>query len=129
MRILLLGDYSNVHATLARITPGPVVTMFEVRPAPGVKATRITNLANDLAMSLKAVAVRMQAPVPGTDTVGVEVPNEKRSTVHFREIIENEIGEELFYLAAIASAFDISLYDILLRERKKLEILGKFSLK
>ena len=46
-----------------------------------------------------------------------------------REIIENEIGEELFYLAAIASAFDISLYDILLRERKKLEILGKFSLK
>lgn len=80
----------NVNATLARITPGPVVTMFEVRPAPGVKATRITNLANDLAMSLKAVSVRMQAPVPGTDTVGVEVPNEKRTTVHFREIVENE---------------------------------------
>ena len=96
----------NVHATLARITPGPVVTMFEVRPAPGVKATRITNLANDLAMSLKAVAVRMQAPVPGTDTVGVEVPNEKRSTVHFREIIENDSFTQASSLLTIALGKD-----------------------
>ena len=96
----------NVHATLARITPGPVVTMFEVRPAPGVKATRITNLANDLAMSLKAVAVRMQAPVPGTDTVGVEVPNEKRSTVHFREIVENENFRQAKSLLTVALGKD-----------------------
>ncbi len=80
----------NVQASLAKITPGPVITMFEVRPAPGVKATRITNLADDLAMSLKATAVRMQAPVPGTDTVGVEVPNQKRATVYFREIVEDQ---------------------------------------
>lgn len=96
----------NVHATLARITPGPVVTMFEVRPAPGVKATRITNLANDLAMSLKAVSVRMQAPVPGTDTVGVEVPNEKRSTVHFREIVENENFRQAKSLLTVALGKD-----------------------
>ena len=96
----------NVHATLARITPGPVVTMFEVRPAPGVKATRITNLANDLAMSLKAVSVRMQAPVPGTDTVGVEVPNEKRSTVHFREIVENENFRQARSLLTVALGKD-----------------------
>ena len=96
----------NVHATLARITPGPVVTMFEVRPAPGVKATRITNLANDLAMSLKAVSVRMQAPVPGTDTVGVEVPNEKRATVHFREIVENENFRQAKSLLTIALGKD-----------------------
>ena len=96
----------NVHATLARITPGPVVTMFEVRPAPGVKATRITNLANDLAMSLKAVAVRMQAPVPGTDTVGVEVPNEKRSTVHFREIVENDNFAQARSLLTVALGKD-----------------------
>ena len=96
----------NVHATLARITPGPVVTMFEVRPAPGVKATRITNLANDLAMSLKAVAVRMQAPVPGTDTVGVEVPNEKRGTVRFREIIENDGFRQAKSLLTIALGKD-----------------------
>ena len=96
----------NVHATLARITPGPVVTMFEVRPAPGVKATRITNLANDLAMSLKAVSVRMQAPVPGTDTVGVEVPNEQRATVHFREIVENENFRQAKSLLPIALGKD-----------------------
>ena len=96
----------NVHATLARITPGPVVTMFEVRPAPGVKATRITNLANDLAMSLKAVAVRMQAPVPGTDTVGVEVPNEKRGTVRFREIVENDSFRQAKSLLTVALGKD-----------------------
>lgn len=96
----------NVHATLARITTGPVVTMFEVRPAPGVKATRITNLANDLAMSLKAVSVRMQAPVPGTDTVGVEVPNEKRSTVQFREIVENESFRQAKSLLTVALGKD-----------------------
>ncbi|MBQ4616295.1 MAG: DNA translocase FtsK 4TM domain-containing protein [Mailhella sp.] len=96
----------NVNATLARITPGPVVTMFEVRPAPGVKATRITNLANDLAMSLKAVAVRMQAPVPGTDTVGVEVPNERRSTVHYREIVENDGFRQAKSLLTIALGKD-----------------------
>ncbi|HJD96375.1 DNA translocase FtsK [Mailhella massiliensis] len=96
----------NVHATLARITPGPVVTLFEVRPAPGVKATRITNLANDLAMSLKAVSVRMQAPVPGTDTVGVEVPNEKRATVHFREIVENESFRQAKSLLTVALGKD-----------------------
>lgn len=96
----------NVNATLARITPGPVVTMFEVRPAPGVKATRITNLANDLAMSLKAVSVRMQAPVPGTDTVGVEVPNEKRATVHFREIVENENFRQAKSLLTVALGKD-----------------------
>ncbi len=96
----------NVHATLARITPGPVVTMFEVRPAPGVKATRITNLANDLAMSLKAVAVRMQAPVPGTDTVGVEVPNDRRSTVRFREIVENDGFRQAKSLLTVALGKD-----------------------
>lgn len=96
----------NVNATLARITPGPVVTLFEVRPAPGVKATRITSLANDLAMSLKAVSVRMQAPVPGTDTVGVEVPNEKRTTVHFREIVENENFRQAKSLLTVALGKD-----------------------
>ncbi|MBP3731307.1 MAG: DNA translocase FtsK 4TM domain-containing protein [Mailhella sp.] len=97
----------HVEAELAKITPGPVVTMFELRPAPGVKATRITNLANDLAMSLKAISVRMQAPVPGTDTVGVEVPNDKRQTVYFREIIENEAFKNAKSLLTVALGKDI----------------------
>ncbi len=96
----------HVDAELAKITPGPVVTMFELRPAPGVKATRITNLANDLAMSLKAFSVRMQAPVPGTDTVGVEVPNEKRQMVYFRDIIENESFRNARSLLTVALGKD-----------------------
>ena len=96
----------NVNATLARITPGPVVTLFEVRPAPGVKATRITNLANDLAMSLKAVSVRMQAPVPGTDYTYIYLPNEKRCTRAFREIVENENFRQAKSLLTVALGKD-----------------------
>ncbi len=114
-RLMLQGEavitcLKNFHvdAELAKITTGPVVTMFELRPAPGVKATRITNLANDLAMSLKAESVRMQAPVPGTDTVGVEVPNEKRQMVFFREIIENESFRNAKSLLTVALGKDTS---------------------
>jgi S-DNA-T family DNA segregation ATPase FtsK/SpoIIIE len=97
----------GVQAKLAKITPGPVVTMFEVRPDPGVKASRIASLAPDLAMSLKAVAVRIQAPIPGTDTVGVEIPNEKRASVTFREIVETETFRNSSSLLTIALGKDI----------------------
>lgn len=97
----------GVQAKLAKVTPGPVVTMFEVRPDPGVKASRIASLAPDLAMSLKAVAVRIQAPIPGTDTVGVEIPNEKRATVNFREIVQNDTFHNSSSLLTIALGKDI----------------------
>lgn len=97
----------GVQARLARITPGPVVTMFEVRPDPGVKASRIASLAPDLAMSLRAVAVRIQAPIPGTDTVGVEIPNEKRATVSFREIVETDVFRDSRSLLTLALGKDI----------------------
>ncbi len=93
----------RVDATFANYQAGPVVTMFELRPGPGVKATRITNLANDLTRSLKAPGpVRMQAPVLGTDTVGVEVPNEQRQTVYFRDIVENDAFRNAKSLLTIA---------------------------
>lgn len=79
----------DVQGELARITPGPVVTMFEVRPAPGIRVSKIANLADDLSLALKAVAVRIQAPIPGSDTVGIEIPNELRETVNFRELVES----------------------------------------
>lgn len=79
----------DIQGTLARITPGPVVTMFEVRPAPGIRVSRIANLSDDLSLALKAVAVRIQAPIPGSDTVGIEIPNENRETVNFRELVES----------------------------------------
>lgn len=77
-----------IHGELAGITPGPVVTMFEFRPGPGIRVSKIATLGDDLSLALKAVAVRIQAPIPGTDTVGIEIPNEKRELVNFRELVE-----------------------------------------
>jgi S-DNA-T family DNA segregation ATPase FtsK/SpoIIIE len=78
----------GIRAELVRISPGPVVTSFEVRPAPGVKSSSITVRNDDIALSLKAVAVRIQAPVPGTDTIGIEIPNDAREVVGMRELLE-----------------------------------------
>lgn len=84
-----LTDF-GIQGELVRITPGPVVTMFEVRPAAGIRVSRIANLSDDLALALKAIAVRIQAPIPGTDTVGIEIPNADRQTVNFRVLLESE---------------------------------------
>ncbi|EFL85721.1 hypothetical protein HMPREF0326_01424 [Desulfovibrio sp. 3_1_syn3] len=84
-----LKDF-DIQGELVRITPGPVVTMYEVRPAPGVRVSRIANLSDDLALALKAMAVRIQAPIPGSDTVGIEIPNDNRETVNFRELAASE---------------------------------------
>lgn len=83
-----LADFS-IQAELVHISPGPVVTSFEVRPAPGVRSSRIAGLSDDLALSLKAVSVRIQAPIPGTDTIGIEIPNDKREIVGLRELLES----------------------------------------
>lgn len=96
----------GVQATLAHIRPGPVVTMFEMRPAPGVKASRFVAFSQDIAMALKAVAVRVQAPIPGTDTVGVEVPNATRLKIMFREIVQNETFRDSSSLLTIAIGKD-----------------------
>ena len=88
-----LKDF-DIDGELTRITPGPVVTMFEVRPAPGVRVSRIANLSDDLALSLKALSVRIEAPIPGSDTVGIEIPNEIREMVNFRELLASEAFEK-----------------------------------
>ncbi len=80
----------DIQGELVRITPGPVVTMYEVKPAPGIRVNRIANLSDDLALALKAIAVRIQAPIPGSDTVGIEIPNEQRETVNFRELAASQ---------------------------------------
>ncbi len=84
-----LADF-KVEGKIAEILPGPVVTMYEVRPGRGVKALQFERCAKEIAMAIKAVAVRVQAPIPGTDTVGIEVPNDKRQLVSFKEIIEHD---------------------------------------
>jgi S-DNA-T family DNA segregation ATPase FtsK/SpoIIIE len=87
--ITCLGDF-GIQGEVVRIMPGPVVTMYEIKPAPGVKVSRIAGLANDIALAMKAMAVRIEAPIPGRDTVGVEIPNVKRQTVYLREVLESE---------------------------------------
>ena len=81
----------GVQGEVVKSRPGPVVTMFEFRPAKGVKISRIANLSDDLALALKATAIRIVAPIPGKDTVGIEVPNKNRQTVSFREIVESDV--------------------------------------
>ncbi|MDR3176774.1 MAG: DNA translocase FtsK, partial [Desulfovibrio sp.] len=102
-----LNDF-GVQGELVGITPGPVVTMFEIRPAPGVRVARIANLSDDLALALKAVSVRIQAPVPGTDTVGIEIPNDKRETVYLRELLDSETFRNSASLLTLALGKDIA---------------------
>lgn len=83
-----LADF-GVEGRLERITPGPVVTMYEYKPAAGVRVRRIENLVDDVARALRAKSIRIQAPIPGSDTVGIEIPNEHREMVNFREILGN----------------------------------------
>lgn len=83
-----LTDF-GVNGEVHRIVPGPVVTMFEYKPAPGVKLARITSLSDDLAMALRALAVRID-PIPGKDLVGIEIPNEDRDIVALRDVFESE---------------------------------------
>lgn len=78
----------RVDGTLVDRTTGPVVTQFEIEPAPGVKVRQFANLANDLALAMRAQSIRVVAPIPGRGAVGVEVPNPVAQLVPFRELIE-----------------------------------------
>jgi S-DNA-T family DNA segregation ATPase FtsK/SpoIIIE len=81
----------KIQAEVTGIRKGPVITMFEILPAPGVKLSRIVNLQDNIALRLAASSVRIVAPIPGKHAVGIEVPNKKRNIVSFREIIEGEL--------------------------------------
>lgn len=107
MLIETLADF-GLQGELQRITPGPVVTMFEIKPAPGVKVSRIANLADDLAMALRAISIRIQAPIPGKDSVGIEIPNEHREVVCLRELIGAEIFRKSDLPLTLAIGKDIS---------------------
>ena len=80
----------RIEAQLGERTTGPVVTQFEIEPAPGVKVRQIANLANDLALALRAQSIRIVAPIPGRGAVGVEVPNPHAEIVSFRELLETK---------------------------------------
>jgi len=79
----------GVEGEVKDVRPGPVVTMFEFKPAPGVKINRIVNLSDDLALALRALSVRIVAPIPGKDAVGIEIPNTQREAVSLRDVLSS----------------------------------------
>ena len=79
----------GVHGNIVKVRPGPVVTLYELEPAPGTKTARVIGLADDIARSMSAVSVRI-AVVPGSNTIGIELPNKNRETVWLRDLIEDE---------------------------------------
>jgi len=109
-----LQDF-DIEGRITQVYPGPVVTMFEFEPAPGVKVSKIVNLADDLALAMKAGSVRIVAPLPGKAAVGIEVPNNTRETVYFRQIIESPeyqahksrlkvpLGKDIFGASVVSS--------------------------
>ncbi len=80
----------GIKGEVQQILPGPVITMYEYLPAPGIKVSRIASLADNLAMSLAAVQVRVLAPIPGKNCVGIELPNRKREVVYIKELLADE---------------------------------------
>ena len=88
-----LADF-EVDGRIVQVSPGPIITSYEFEPAPGVKVSQVVNLADDLALALKAASVRIVGPIPGRGTVAVEVPNDQSATVYLREIfVSGEFAE------------------------------------
>jgi S-DNA-T family DNA segregation ATPase FtsK/SpoIIIE len=103
---LKLRDF-GVEAEVVEVHPGPVITRFELRPAPGVKVNQITNLAKDLARALSAISVRVVEIIPGKSTMGLEIPNEKRELVTLGEIIKSKTYDEMSSPLALVLGKDI----------------------
>ena len=80
----------GIEGRVTEVRPGPVVTMYEFEPAPGTKVARIVNLADDLALAMKAISLRIVAPIPGKSVVGIEVPNTQRETVSMKEVATSD---------------------------------------
>ncbi|MDA8419796.1 MAG: DNA translocase FtsK, partial [Pseudomonadota bacterium] len=101
-----LSDF-NIEVTVVAVQPGPVITRFEIDPAPGVKASQITNLARDLARSLSVVSLRVVENIPGKSVIGIEVPNEHREIVRLREGLSSKAYEDVNSPLALTLGKDI----------------------
>ncbi|GAB5449783.1 MAG: DNA translocase FtsK [Halioglobus sp.] len=104
---LKLADF-GVEAEVTAVYPGPVITRFELQPAAGVKVSRISNLAKDLARSLAVISVRVVEVIPGKSVVGIEIPNEDREIVNFREVLASQAFEQSKSALTLALGHDIS---------------------
>ena len=104
---LKLADF-GVTAQVTAVYPGPVITRFEIQPAAGVKVSRISNLAKDLARSLAVISVRVVEVIPGKSVVGIEIPNEDREVVNFREVLSSKAFDQSKSPLTLALGHDIS---------------------
>ena len=80
----------GVQAKVENVSVGPAITRYELKPAEGVRVSKIANLADDIALNLAAETIRIEAPIPGKQAVGIEVPNSEKETVHFRDVVESD---------------------------------------
>ncbi|MDD5405653.1 MAG: DNA translocase FtsK 4TM domain-containing protein [Sulfurovaceae bacterium] len=97
----------NIEGDVVRTYTGPLVTTFEFKPAPHVKVSKILGLQDDLAMALSAETIRIQAPIPGRDVVGIEIPNDTIDTIYLREILESPLFQESKSPLTVALGKDI----------------------
>ena len=100
-----LSDF-GVEGRIVQVLPGPVITLYEFEPAPGIKVSRILSLTDDLALAMRAPSVRILAPVPGKSVVGIELPNPKRETVSFKETICSDSFQDTHSKLALAVGKD-----------------------
>ncbi len=101
-----LSDF-NIEVRVVAVHPGPVITRFEIDPAPGIKASQITNLAKDLARSLSVISLRVVENIPGKSVIGIEVPNENREVVRLSEVLSSQAYEDVNSPLALALGKDI----------------------
>ncbi len=99
--------YFGIKGEVMEVSPGPVITTFEYKPAPGIKISKIVNLADDLALALSALSIRLVAPIPGKDVIGVEIPNPSMSIVPFRDIVSSKAFEQIHSPTPICLGKDI----------------------
>jgi len=102
-----LADF-GIEGRVLQVLPGPVITLYEFEPAPGIKVSRILSLTDDLALAMRAPSVRILAPVPGKSVVGIELPNPKREVVYFKEVMNSDaFGETRSKLALVVGKDNI----------------------
>ena len=98
----------GVSAKVENVSVGPTITRYELKPAEGVRVSKIANLADDIALNLAAETIRIEAPIPGKQAVGIEVPNKEKEAVHFRDVIESEEFEDNSSKLSVALGKDVA---------------------
>lgn len=98
----------GVQAKVENVSVGPAITRYELKPAEGVRVSKIANLADDIALNLAAETIRIEAPIPGKQAVGIEVPNTEKETVHFRDVVESDEFQDAKSKLSVALGKDVA---------------------